>query len=227
MAVRARTPGRSSRLVEHAQSRMPISLDIPELGPEASARAPVLDYPFFVWGSVPRSTRAGTWSFYTDDYRFEALWQNPSKLVDQRSAAALEPNYSVFDDTPRAVAIWAIYRKRYLARHWQERGIRIWVDLCVSHKHSDLTLLGVPRGWQRYATRGFDARVSDLDFELRQARRHADGAPFALVVYGGGKATQAWCAKHPEVIRVPAWNAARLRPGEGSRRAAMRAAHRG
>jgi hypothetical protein len=160
-----------------------------------------------------------------DDYRFEALWKAPNRIVEQKSAAAFEPNYSVFDTTPRAVAIWAIYRKRFLAKHWQGHGVRIWVDLCVSHRHSDLTLLGVPRGWQRYATRGFDARVGDLDFELSQAQRHAEDAPFTLAVYGGGKASRAWCLNRPNVVHVPAWNAERKRPGEGSRRAAMRAAH--
>ncbi len=207
---------------------MPMSLGIPELASEALAQdPPVLDFPLFVWGSVARSTRAGTWAFYVDDYRFEALWRAPQRLVDKGSASAFEPNYSVFDDTPKAVAIWATYRKRYLAKYWQERGVRVWVDLCVSHRHSDISLLGVPRGWQRYCTAGFDARVGDLDFELRQARRHADGAPFTLAVYGGGKLTQAWCKDRPSVVHVPRWGAERKRPGEGSRRAAMRAAARG
>lgn len=196
---------------------------IPELALVPSGSAPCLDWPVFAWGSVARSTRAATWCFYTDDYRFASLWQNPNKLVEQTSAAAFELNYSVFDNTPRAVAIWAIYRKRWLAIDRVDRGLQVWVDLCVSHRHSDVTLLGVPRGWQRYATRGFDARVSDLDFELRQARRHADGAPFTVAVYGGGKATLAWCKGRPNVVHVPRWDAGRKRAGEGSRRAAMRA----
>jgi hypothetical protein len=179
----------------------------------------------FVWGSVARSTRAATWCFYTDDYRFDALWRAPERVVKQSSAGAFEINFSVFDASPRALAVWEVYRKRFVAKLWQEQGLRVWVDLCFAHRHSDLALLGVPRGWQRFCTAGFDARVTDLDFELRQARRHADGAPFTLAVYGGGRATLEWCSRHPDVIHIPRRTAGQQRPGEGTRRAAMRAAH--
>ncbi len=200
-------------------------LDIPELALQPERATPIVDWPLFVWGSVPRSTRAGTWAFYVDDYRFEALWNDPNRLVRQRSAGAFELNYSVFDASPRALAIWAVYRKRYVAKLWQEQGLRVWVDLCFAHRHFDLALLGVPRGWQSYCTRGFDARVADLDFEHRKAQRHADGAAFTLAVYGGGKATAAWCERHEHVVHIPHRTAFQHRPGEGSRRAAMRAAN--
>lgn len=204
-----------------------MNLEIPTLKLESTKRAPKLNAPVVVWGSVPRSTRGvGTWIFYTDDYRFEALWSNPDRLVRQRSAAAFEVNYSVFDASPSAVAVWAVYRKRWLARYWQRAGLRVWVDLCFSHRHSSIALLGVPAGWQRYCTRAFASRIDDLDFEIRQARRRADGAPFTLAVYGGGRAAAEWCARHREAVHIPSRTALQHRPGEGSRRALMKeAAH--
>lgn len=202
-----------------------MNLEIPALQLESAKRAPKLDWPLFVWGSVARTTRAGTWAFFTDDYRFASLWSDPDKVNKQTCAAAFEPNYSVFDTSPRAVAVWAVYRKRWLAKHWQQQGLRVWVDLCFAHRHAGLTLQGVPRGWQRYCTAAFDARLHDLDFELRQARRHADGAPLTLAVYGGGRATVEWCQRHAEVVRIPRRTANQHRPGEGSRRAALRVAY--
>jgi hypothetical protein len=204
-----------------------VNLEIPTLRLESTRRAPTLDWPVLTWGSVSRWRRAGTWSFFTDDFRFNGLWSNPDQIVGVRTkpTGAFEVNWSVFDASPRAVAVWAVYRKRWLARHWQQHGVSVWVDLCFAHRHFDLALLGVPKGWQRYATRGFEARVTDLDFELRQAKRHADGAPFTLAVYGGGKLTKAWCERHQSVIHVPHFRSAQHRPGEGSRRVAMRAAN--
>jgi len=36
---------------------------VPDLALTTSVRAPRLDWPVLVWGSVARSTRAATWSF--------------------------------------------------------------------------------------------------------------------------------------------------------------------
>lgn len=192
---------------------------VPTLALEPERFAPVLQAPLLAWGSVARSAcRQGTWAFYVDDYRFSALWSEPESALASTPAALIEANYSVYDDTPRAVALWAIYRKRWLSCFWQRAGALVWVDLCVSRELSDLTLLGVPSGWQRFATAGFDARVEDLDFELELAVRHSAGAPFTLLVYGGGAEVRAWCAGRANVLHAPRAADQRKRHGEGTRR---------
>jgi len=110
---------------------------IPELKPEpVLAVAPTPTFPFHIWGSVPRSTRAGTWGFYCDDWRFEGLWDDPMRLVafdkwvgddlgnPHGPNSVIETNFSVFDESPRAVAIWATYRKRFLSSLWQSHGVK-------------------------------------------------------------------------------------------------------
>lgn len=189
-----------------------LALGAPELA------APSVQAPVHAWGSVSRSSHAATWCFYVDDYRFDALWAKPDAPLATGAAALVEANFSVFDDSPAAVALWATYRKRWLSAYWQRAGASVWVDLCASHRHASLNLLGVPRGWQRFATAGWDSRVGDLDEELGLARRHAAGWPFTLLVYGGGAAVNEWCNGRAEVVHVGRRADARKRPGEGTRR---------
>lgn len=192
---------------------------IPALSPpEPTIFAPRVVTPVLAWGSVRRTANASMWAFYVDDYRFEGLWRNPLAPCKTGAPALVEANFTVHDDTPKSVALWAIYRKRYLSRLWQDYGAEIWVDLCNSHQWADLTLLGVPRGWQRYATAGWDCRVSDLDVELGQAIDHAAGAPLTLLVWGGGNAVREWCRAQHEAIHVGRGADNRVRPGQGTRR---------
>lgn len=160
-----------------------------------SMQADALDLPFVIWGSVSRKTRMnGTWGFYTDDYRFEALWKDPSALLATNCVSVIEPNFSIYSQTPPAVATWQIYRKRWLARYWQSKGVRVFVDLNVNKLFSEDNLLGIPNGWSAFATRGYSERINDLRFELGIARSVAgkkDGLLF--VVYGGGKTIQTFC----------------------------------
>lgn len=149
--------------------------------------------PFARWGRERRKSRMrGTWHFYTDDSRFSRLWSRPQDVLTSSCAALVEPNWSVSEDTPRAVALWATYRKRWLARTWQEHGVRILVDLYVAPRHAGVNLLGVPRGWRSFATRGSSRTVEDLLGEVDLAEWHA-GGPISLVVYGGARPVRDLC----------------------------------
>ncbi len=208
-------------------------LEIPELTPEPTLPdAPYLtSEPVALWGSVARDSVVGVWLFYVDDYRFERLARYPEQLIGTCGEAG-EVNFSTFDATPYPVALHQTYRKRVLSTTWQTHGIQVWVDLCVAARHSLTNLVGVPRGWQRYCTAGFDSRVSDLDGELLRARRHADGAPFGLVVYGGGKLTREWCGRvskrcRKNVIQHVPRRAIENKFGEGTRVARMKRANNG
>lgn len=152
-------------------------------------QAGVLDLPFTRWGRGCRKSRMrGTFHFYTDDYRFSRLWGRPQDLVNSACVAVVEPNWSVHAQTPPAVALWQTYRKRWLARFWQEQGVRVLVDLNVAEEHCDRNLLGVPAGWRSFATRGSASRLGRLEQEHEVALRVASSSDILFVVYGGGAA---------------------------------------
>lgn len=150
--------------------------DIPMLSLERQAFG--LDLPMMAWGSIKRGRpMRGTYHMYVHDHDFIRVWDNPDIVVQTECAAVVEPNFSVFTDTPLPVALWAIYRKRWLARYWQERGINIWVDLRVAPAWRDINLLGVPPGWQCYATRGYADDLPLLDHDYATARQRCGGEP--------------------------------------------------
>ena len=72
--------------------------------------------------------------FYVDDYRFDAIWKDPAKVLKSGVKALVEPNCSLYDTTPIAYGLHQIYKKRWIARYFQECGILIYADLNVSIK---------------------------------------------------------------------------------------------
>ncbi len=151
--------------------------------------------PVLGWGSVKRTSRnQGTWAFYIDDYRFSAVWDDPSRVSDTGCVAIIEPNYTISPIMPRAVALYAIYRKRYLARLWQQQGIRVFVDLNVCEPNlSAVGMLGVPQGWRAYATHGAETDPESTVHEWEIACQRAGTEDVLFLVYGGGRATKMLC----------------------------------
>lgn len=147
------------------------------------------------WGRMARhgTTMPGTWHFYTEDYKFNNLWSNPNILRETGCVNAIEPNISTNAQMPKAVALWGIYRKRWIARFWQSQGIRVFVDLNVDRAFTEINLLGVPSGWASYATRGYDNDIALLEYDYQTAVQHANRDDILFVVLGGGKRIQAMC----------------------------------
>jgi hypothetical protein len=167
---------------------------VPSLVPHGQPEA--VPMPVTRWGRGARhgaQQMPGTWHFYTDDYKFSALWDDPTVLVRSGCRAIVEPNVSTGVGMPAAVALWGTYRKRWIARWAQQYGIAVFVDLNVYADYAHLNLLGVPRGWRHYATRAADRVLEGLDADYAMAERHADGAPVVFLVVGGGTATRAHC----------------------------------
>ncbi len=159
-------------------------------------QADALDLPFMLWGAQKRPLQMnGTWGFYVYDYFFSALWADPTLVINTRPVNAVEPNFSTGADTPRIVALWSIYRKRWLARYWQSFGIRIFVDLNVHPEFYQDNLIGVPRGWKAYCTRGYEDRLDYIEQEYELACKHAESDSIIFVVYGGGKAVKQYAQK--------------------------------
>lgn len=171
----------------------------------------MLEAPLIMWGATTRKTRMrGTWAFYVDDYRFEALWADPSPVVNSGCVAVIEPNYTMGPIMPKAVALWHVYRKRWLARFWQEFGIKILVDMNVPEPHlTGENMLGVPQGWRAYATHGVSGDIGSTEHEYEVACERAGTKDILFVVYGGGKAAQEnamsrgwlWVPEHMQTLK--------------------------
>lgn len=160
--------------------------------------------PVVRWGSVSRSTRhGGTWCFYVDDYRFGDWQTTAARIAATEPYAAVEPNFSAFAWTPRAEVLWGVYRRRRIARELQELGVPVFVDLCLPAEHHDLALLGVPRGWRAYATRGFEARPGDIEAEHSLATERAGREPLMLVFGGGARVAEVCKRLRTTHVRAP------------------------
>lgn len=187
--------------------------EIPTL--DLNMQAVALDQPAHVWGTVPRTARhGGAWLFYTEDYRYEQLWKEPGTLLQTKALSATEPNFSAYENMPLPVALWSIYRKRWIARYWQSQGVRVFADLNVAVNWAHLNRLGIPAGWKAFSTRGYESRLDSTHSEYAIAQEIAgDGVTPLFVVYGGGKAVKAeakrmgwlWVPERMDVMRKKEW----------------------
>lgn len=156
-----------------------------------------VELPLSPWGANGRLRKdVATYHFYVDDYRFEALFKDPIKLLASGCRAVVEPNCSCHDQTPVAWGLQLIYKKRWLSRYFQECGIRVYADLNVSHKFIEYNKMGIPKGYNAFFTRGLDGWMESLKSDLRVAQEISGLERPNLVVYGGGKEVQCFCRKH-------------------------------
>lgn len=156
-----------------------------------------LELPLSPWGANSRLRKdVATYHFYVDDYRFEALFKDPIKLLTSGCKAVVEPNCSCHDQTPIAWGIQLIYKKRWLCRYLQECGIKVYADLNVSHKFIKYNKMGIPQGYNAFATRGLDGWMESLKSDLQVAQEISGLDHPNLIVYGGGDEIQEFCQKH-------------------------------
>lgn len=74
--------------------------------------------------NLPRNTGV---TFFIWDYQFERVWNQPKRYADvlSRFEAVLEPDFSTYIDFPKAIQVFNHYRNQWVARYWQERGIKV------------------------------------------------------------------------------------------------------
>ena len=164
-----------------------------------------VEIPFLCFGEQKRSKNmngGGVLHFYTDDYRWQSIYEHPEKILKHNPGAIVEPNYSLFNETPVAFGLQAVYKKRWIARAMQERGIPVFVDLNVANKFYAINLFGVPKGYGAFCTRGYSDRLPALEYEYIMAERIADGNLRFFVVYGGGMEVKEWCMRHPKAYYI-------------------------
>lgn len=160
--------------------------DIPTLLMEQQPENGLL-LPFAAWGADSRLRKdIATYCFYVEDYRFEAIWKDPTIVINSGCIAVVEPNLSLFDTTPIAYGLQQIYKKRWIARYYQECGIKVYADLNVSKKFKEYNKMGIPQGYNAFATRGYTDRVEYLLEEIEIARQISEKDKPNMIVYGGG-----------------------------------------
>lgn len=160
--------------------------DIPLLLLEQQPENGVL-LPFSPWGADSRQRKGvATYHFYVEDYRFEAIWKNPLIVLEGGTQAIVEPNLSLFDTTPIAYGLQQIYKKRWIARYYQECGIKVYADLNVARKFYEYNRMGIPKGYNAFATRGYADRIEYLLEEIQIAKEISGKDHPNMLVYGGG-----------------------------------------
>ncbi len=169
--------------------------DVPTLLIERQAR--MLINPVKPYGTEKRSKQGvGTYHFYVDDYRFNKIWDDPSNLIKSGMLAMVEPNLSLYNSTPISYGLHLIFKKRWIARFLQNYNIDVFVDLNVNPKFYDYNLLGVPDGWNSFATRGYSDNIDALKKEIEIAQKVSGEDEPYMIVYGGGKKAKELSAKY-------------------------------
>lgn len=169
--------------------------DIPTLLPDMQAKEVAL--PFIPYGAEARTAKGvATYHFYVDDYRFENVWNQPNSLIKDSLIAIVEPNLSLYDTTPISYGLHLIYKKRWLARYLQGKGVLVYADLNVSPKFAGYNILGLPDGWNAFFTRGYAQRVEYLESEYAIAQKVSGQQAPNFIVYAGGQLVKKWCAEH-------------------------------
>lgn len=174
-------------------------LGIPRL--DLSFCASWVEAPIRAWGSVSRKAgMRGTWHFYVDDYKFSTVFSDPSTVTASKAVAFIEPNYTLGDHLPYPLALYRVYKKRWVSRFLQNLGLFTFVDLFAPPQWEELNLEGVPVGWRAFASCASDSRIGELERQYATALRfHSD--PLFLV-YGGGKKVADFTAGIPNAVHV-------------------------
>lgn len=166
--------------------------DIPVL--KMSKENVYVQLPFKPYGADARTkTGVGTYHFYVDDYRFNAIWNDPTKIINSGCQAIVEPNCSLYETTPIGYGIFLIYKKRWISRMLQDYGIDVFVDLNVTEKFQKYNVMGIPKGYNAFFTRGYDNRINLLEQELQIAKDISGLDNPNFCVYGGSKKVKDFC----------------------------------
>lgn len=184
--------------------------DIPNLQLDGQPTSGLL-LPFSGWGADTRAKKGiSTYHFYVEDYRFTNIWNNPISVLESGCAELVEPNLSLFDTTPIAYGLQQIYMKRWIARFWQECGAKVYADLNVAQKFSNYNRLGIPNGYNAFATRGYADRQEYLKMEIQIAREISGKDNPNMIVYGGGETIRELCLQN-NVLYVEQFMANRVK----------------
>ncbi len=86
--------------------------------------------------AIPPEAAGSLLNFYCDDYKFEVVWNQHVQFLERlktyKLAGVCSPDFSTYWKLPLAIKLFQNYRSRWVARYWQEAGIRIIPSLSRS-----------------------------------------------------------------------------------------------
>jgi hypothetical protein len=74
--------------------------------------------------------------FFIDDYRFESVYYYPEQSLKKLSQYSflISPDFSLYAEMPRAIQIYNVFKNRWVAAYWQNKGLK--VIPCISWSDS-------------------------------------------------------------------------------------------
>lgn len=150
------------------------------------------------WAQWHAGSRGINWEntipyFYTDDFHFEPVYTDPAKntkkILNLGIQTVVMPNYTIYEQMPTALWVYAAYRSFYVARYFQEAGLTIIPDIQtgMSEAVMDLTLLGIPEGCGVVATQAQMSRGDKqaIRKKARLLKEAEDRVGFKnIIIYG-------------------------------------------
>lgn len=134
--------------LEKAQYRGVGEYDVPQIYPIGSLPE-VKEWIGFNYVLSDTNPEGKAVHFFIDDYQFERVWNNPDKYIDKlkQYVCVASPDFSPYSDMPLALQIYNHYRKHWVARYWQEHGIKVVPTIRASKDERSLKwfLDGEPR----------------------------------------------------------------------------------
>ena len=128
--------------------------------------------------------------FFTDDYRFEPLWNSPDRYEAQLRNAShvLTPDFSCYSDWPRSMQMWNIYRSRWLGALWQSWGLSVIPTVTWGcWRTFDFVFKGIERGSTvAISTSGASFLANRRSFEAGFLAMLEEIDPSLVLVYGEG-----------------------------------------
>lgn len=105
-------------------------------------------------------------SFYAWDEYFECWWDNPtkylSKAINAKIKYAITPNYTQ-GGMPKALALYNLYRSRWVGRYLQEVGVRVMPDLEMvdAPQFKEIAIKSLPKNlpWASIQVQNLDAKT--------------------------------------------------------------------
>ncbi len=89
--------------------------------------------------------------FFIDDYQFERIWNRPRENVEllKKFACVITPDFSTYENMPKAMKIWNMYRMRVMGQMWQDEGIQVIPHIRLidfDGKDFEESFAGLPKG---------------------------------------------------------------------------------
>jgi hypothetical protein len=132
--------------------------------------------------------------FYIDDFKFAQFAATPAKstarLVNLGIKIAIAPNFSMLEGQPLAVAIYQVYKARWVARYFQEAGIQVIPDVYPNRAYPNgktglpLQWIGLPKNAPMFSvqTQSWTGSTDDIASAIDEIDERF--SPGRFVLYG-------------------------------------------